>query len=355
MAKITRKYLENLPKADLHCHLDGSLRIKTIIELAKEYKVKLPTYDEEGLAKLVQVGQTCSSLEEYLKAFDITLAVLQEKDALIRTAYELAEDAAKENVKYMEVRYSPILHTKRGLKLTEIVDGVKEGLELAEKKFDIITGIIICGIRQISPETSLHLADLCVAYKNRGVVGFDLAGAEANYPAKHHKEAFYRILNNNINCTLHAGEAFGADSIAQAIHYCGAHRIGHGTRLSEDGDLLNYVNDHRIPLEICLTSNVQTRSVKNYESHPIKLYYTYGLRVTLNTDNRLVSNTTLTDELLIAARTYNFTSADIKSIIIHGFKSAFLSYRDKKRLLQRIIPELDPEGELIFPREAPSH
>ncbi len=337
---FTREDIFKLPKTDLHLHLDGSLRVPTIIELAKEYKVDLPTFDEEELTKQLVVPVDCPSLEAYLEPFNTTLSVLQDKDALTRVAFELAEDCAKENVKLMEVRYSPILHQQKRMKLTEIVDAVLRGLKMAEKKYDIQTGVIICGMRHIEPAVSLRLAEVAVAYKYQGVCGFDLAGAEANHPAKDHKDAFYLILNNNVNCTIHAGEAFGPESIAQALHYCSAHRIGHGTHLKEDGDLLNYVNDHRIPLEICLTSNVQTKSCKTLEDHPLRFYYDFGVRVTVNTDNRLMSNTTVTDELFLAAKTFDLNLMDVKNIIINGFKSSFLHYRDKVRLLHDVLPDL---------------
>jgi len=308
-----------------------------LIELAREQKVQLPTLDEEQLKKLLISGSQVGSLENYLKAFDITLAVMQEKEALSRIAFELAEDAARENVWYLEVRFSPVLHLHKGLRYSEIVDAILLGLEKARRQYHIKTGLIICAMRDHPPSESRELAEVCIAYKNKGVVGFDLAGAELDYPAKNHVTAFALVLNNNINCTIHAGEAFGPPSIAQAIHYCGAHRIGHGTRLREDGDLLNYVNDHRIPLEICLTSNLQTHSVASLEEHPFRFYFDYRLRVTLNTDNRLMSATTVTDELFLAAKTFKLTMEDIKDIIIHGFKSAFLSYRDRKRLLDEAL------------------
>ncbi len=330
-----------MPKTDLHCHLDGSLRIDTVLDLAKKQKVELPTTDRKALKKLLVPGLKCKSLVEYLRPFDITLSVMQEAEALYRTAFELAEDAAKENVWYLEVRYSPVLHTKKGMRLTEIVDAVLAGLKDAEKKYHIKTGVIICGMRNINPETSLILAELATAYKNQGVVAFDLAGAEENYPAKHHREAFYLILNNNINCTAHAGEAYGPESIHQAIHYCGAHRIGHGTRLKEDGDLLNYVNDHRIPLEICLTSNIQTKAATSYEAHPLKFYYDYGLRVTINTDNRLISDTTVTKELHLAAKYADWNMNDLKNVIVAGFKSAFMPMREKAIMLNMVNAELE--------------
>jgi adenosine deaminase len=338
--EIPRELIQELPKTDLHVHLDGSLRIETIIQLAKEGKIELPTTNSDDLKKIVVSGKNSQNLSEYLQGFEITLSVMQDTEALYRIAYELAEDAATENIWYIEVRFSPILHIRNGLQLTTIVDSVLEGLGDAEKKFNIKTGIILCGMRNINPETSLSLAELAVAYKNKGVVGFDLAGQEENYPAKDHKEAFFIIRKNNINTTAHAGEAYGPESIHQAIHDCGAHRIGHGTRLYEDGDLLNYVNDHRIPLEICLTSNIQTGAANSFDSHPLRFYYDYGLRVTINTDNRLISNTTMTDELYLVAKYLNLNLDEIKSIIIDGFKSAFLPNRAKSIMLNMVYDKL---------------
>jgi adenosine deaminase len=338
----SEEFIRNLPKVDLHCHLDGSLRPETIWELAQNREVNLPANSLEELREIFSLQKkTPRSLVEYLKRFDYTLAVLQDVEALSRAAYELAVDNAAENVLYLEVRYSPILHTRKGLKLIQVMDAVLEGLARAEREVGIKTGVIICGIRNINPETSLRLAELTVAYKHQGVVGFDLAGFEDKYPAKAHNEAFYLIRKNNINCTVHAGEAYGPDSIKQALHNLNTHRIGHGTRLREDGDLLNYVNDHRIPLEICVTSNVHTGAVKSIEEHPLRLYYDCGLRVTLNTDNRLMSDTTLTKEYLMASRIFGFTEQDLKNIAVMGFKSAFMSHKDKVSLLDRVLKILN--------------
>jgi adenosine deaminase len=338
---ITEEFLHQLPKTELHCHLDGSLRLNTILDLAQKDKVELPSTDPDILLKMVSITGHKGTLADYLKKFEITLSVLQTPAALSRAAYELAEDCHSENVLYLEVRYSPILHTTRGMTPMESVDAVLKGLKQAEQDFKIKTGIIICGIRSISPDVSYRLAELAVAFKNRGVVGFDLAGIEENFPAKDHREAFSLILNNNINTTLHAGEDYGPESIHQAVHYCGAHRIGHGVRLKEDGDLLNYINDHRIALEICMTSNIHTGSVKNYESHPFKFYYDYGLRVTLNTDNRLISNTSLTKEYLLAHKYFNLQIVDFKEIIIGGFKSAFMPHRIRTEIIKQIAEQLD--------------
>jgi adenosine deaminase len=336
---IDAAFVRAMPKADLHCHLDGSLRIQTILDLAREHDVELPTVDPVALRHALHAGDDCEDLVDYLKAFDITCKVLQTEDALERAAFELAEDAAAENVRYVEVRYAPVLHTARGMRLDQIVQAVLDGLRRAEQTYDIQTGLIICGIRNMAPEVSLQAAEVAVAFKNRGVVGFDLAGAEVDNPAKDHGESFYLIRKNNINVTIHAGEAYGPESIGQAIHYCGAHRIGHGTRLRENGDLLNYVNDHRIPLEVCLKSNVQTRAVRNIASHPFKFYLDLGLLVTLNTDNRLITDTTVSDEYLLAARQWGLGIEEMSWIMMNGFQAGFMPFRDKKHLQRRVREE----------------
>ena len=338
---IDRAFVRAMPKADLHCHLDGSLRISTILDLAKQQGVELPSTDPKGLKAAMGAGKICDDLVDYLRAFDITCKVLQTEASLERAAFELAEDSAAENVRYLEVRYAPMLHTVKGLRLDKVVQAVLDGLHRAERAYDIKTGLIICGIRNMDPEISLRMAEVAIAFKNRGVVGFDLAGAEVDNPAKHHREAFYLIRNNNINVTIHAGEAYGPESISQAIHYCGAHRIGHGTRLRENGDLLNYVNDHRIPVEACLKSNIQTRSAKSMNSHPFKFYLDLGLRVTLNTDNRLITDTTVSDEYLLAQTQWSLSAVEMGWIMENGFQSAFLPFRDKLQLTARVRREYD--------------
>lgn len=341
MSKISNELLRKLPKVELHCHLDGSLRIATIIDLASQQNVSLPSSNPVNLKKILSIGDNRGTLEEYIARFDITLSVLQTPESLERVSFELIEDVAKENIKYIEIRYSPILHTQKGMTLEEAIVSVKKGLEKGEKEFKVKSGIIVCGIRHISPENSLKLADLCVRFKNNGVIGFDLAGAEENFPAKDHREAFYMILNNNINATIHAGEAFGPSSIHQAIHHCGAHRIGHGTRLKEDQDLMDYVNNHRITLEVCLKSNVHTRSIKSLKDHPMRYYYDKGLRITLNTDNRLISDTTLTNEFIIARDYFNFTLHDFREITITAIKASFLPHLNRKIMIKSIAKELE--------------
>ncbi|NOZ74692.1 MAG: adenosine deaminase [FCB group bacterium] len=344
---INTDLIHRLPKVELHCHLDGSLRPDSMLDIAHKEKVDLPASNVEDLHRILAIGKKRGSLEDYIRRFDITLSVLQTPGALERAAYELIQDVAEENVRYIEIRYSPILHTQKGMTPDESIEAVKAGLKHGEKEFGVLSGIIVCGIRNISPEVSLRLADLTLRYKNNGVVGFDLAGAEENFPAKHHREAFYLILNNNINATIHAGEAFGPASIHQALHYCGAHRIGHGTRLKEDRDLLQYVNDHRIPLEICLTSNWHTRSVRSLRYHPIREYFKSGIRVTLNTDNRLISDTTLTREFMLAHNLFGFGLREFRTVTINAAKSAFLPHLDRKKLTRQIAEELEQDFGLM--------
>lgn len=341
--EITREFLERIPKTDLHVHLDGSLRLRTILELAEQQKVKLPggADSEESLARAIHMGEICRDLNDYLKAFDVTLSVLQTEEALYRAAFELGEDMARENVRYTEIRYSPLLHTRNGLSYPVIVEAVAEGLREAKRRYGLMSGQIICGIRHVTPEASLRMAELAVAFKNKGVVGFDLAGGEADNPPKDFADAFYLVRNNNVNVTIHAGEAFGPESIHQAIHSCGAQRIGHGTRLREDGDLLNFINDHRIPLEICITSNVQTRACASFESHPLAFYLSYGLRCCLNTDNRLVTDTSMTQEFVTAVETFNLGVGDVRKLVIDGFKSSFMPYRKKQTVLAKALAEFD--------------
>ncbi len=331
--------LHDLPKAELHVHLDGSLRPETVVELADEHGVELPERDPERLDDYLYV-RNAGNLEDYLARFDATISVMQHSGSLERVAYELCEDAARENVRYLEIRYSPILLTEEGLPLPETVEAPLRGMRRAEEEHGVESRLIICGIRNMGPDVSRDLADLTIAFKDRGVVAFDLAGAEYNYPAKKHKNAFYMVRNANVNATIHAGEAYGPESIHQALHYCGAHRIGHGTRLYEDEELTRYVRDHRIPLEICLTSNVQTRAVDSFEEHPVRRYFDRGLVVSLHTDNRLMSRTTVTDEYFRAWKHTGFDLEEIGDMVVHGFRSAFLELDRKRALLGRVVPEI---------------
>jgi adenosine deaminase len=325
--------LRQLPKAELHCHLDGSVRPETLVELAREHRVQLPRQTAEELAEYMRVDDA-QSLEDYLRRFDVTISVMQSEEALERIAYELAEDAADDGVRYIEIRNAPLLNVVQGLTLVQAVEAPLRGLRKAENDFGITARFIICGLRQFPPESSLEMARLAVEFKNDGVVAFDLAGGEKGNPASRHAEAFRYARENNLAVTVHAGEGDGAESVREAVHVCGANRIGHGTRLIEDPDLTQYVNDRRIALEVCLTSNVQTRVADSYESHPFREYFDRGLNVTLNTDNRLMSATTLTDEYVYAAEHLGFTVEELAGIALNGFESAFLPWEDRLVLIE---------------------
>jgi len=342
--ELTKEFIRRMPKAELHVHLDGSLRPDTLVELARDQKVKLPTTDLTELKHYLHVHDA-RNLMDYLARFETTLSVLQVPEALERVTYELVQDGAADGVRYMEIRYSPILCTKKGMPLTEAVEAPLRGMRRAEQDFGVRTGLIICGIRNMSPATSMDLANLTVAFKGKGVVAFDLAGAEYNYPAKKHREAFYTVVNANVAATIHAGEAYGPESIAQALHYCHADRIGHGTRLFEDPDLERYVNDRRVPLEVCVTCNVQTHAVPSVEQHPVRRYFDLGIVVCLNTDNRLMSATTVTDEYWLAHTRLGFSRAEIERMILYGFESAFLPHQERSRMVEQARHDLAKLGD----------
>jgi adenosine deaminase len=335
-----RERLLRLPKAELHCHLDGSVRPETLLELANEYGVAMPADDPDALRDYMLVSDA-HNLEEYLERFSITLSVMQTEEALERIAEELAADAARDGVRYIEVRYAPVLNVREGLSLGAAVEAPLRGLARAEGEHGIIGRVIVCAIRNMSPDVSLELARLAVAYRARGVVGFDLAGGERGNPAAAHAAAFAHARDNELAVTVHAGEGDGALSVRQAVHQCGAHRLGHATRLIEDASLTQYVNDRRIALEICLTSNVQTRAVSSYDAHPLRQYFDRGMKVVLNTDNRLMSGTTLTDEYELAARHLDFTFDDLCQVAVNGFESAFLPWEERQKLLARVREEVD--------------
>jgi adenosine deaminase len=332
--------LRQLPKAELHCHLDGSLRPATLLELGRDQRVSLPKQTAEELAEYMRVDDA-QHLDDYLRRFDVTISVLQTAEALERAAYELAEDAHEDGVRYIEIRNAPILNVVRGLTLVEAIEAPLRGLSRAENDFGITARFIVCSLRQLPPESSLDLAKLAVEFRNDGVVAFDLAGGEKGNPASVHAEAFRYAREHNLAVTVHAGEGDGAHSIHEAVHICGADRIGHGTRLIEDPELTQYVNDRRIALEVCLTSNVQTRVADSYATHPIREYFDRGLNVTLNTDNRLMSATTLTDEYVVAAEQLGFTIEELAGIALNGFESAFLPWEDRLMLIEEVSDTID--------------
>jgi adenosine deaminase len=344
MTRPTWDFLHALPKADLHVHLDGSLRPATVLDLARQRDVLPDLRSEEDVLAVCRAPAECSSLEHYLEAFDITLTVMQDEAALERVAFELAEDAHRENVRWLEVRYAPVLHTRQGLQGDQAVAAVQRGLDRARRRYGIRSGQIICGIRHLEPAASVDLARLAARWHGHGVVGFDLAGAERDNPAKEHLEAFDIVRAANVSVTVHAGEAFGPTSIHQALHFAGARRLGHGTRLVEDPDLMAWVNDFRVAVEVCLVSNVQTRAVRTLQEHPIARYLAEGLRVTLNTDNRLVSATTMTDEYALAVEAFDLDQDAVLGLVLNGFKAAFLPLAEKRRLIEQVLAEFDALG-----------
>jgi adenosine deaminase len=337
--KITRELIRRLPKTDLHVHLDGSLRPATMLELADDLGVPLPAPDPAALADYMNVSDG-RNLVDYLARFEITLGLMQTESALERIAFELAVDAAGENVRYMEVRFCPALNMRGGLTGEAVVEAALSGLRRAEAEADIGTALILCGLRNLPPQTSVDMARLAVRFRDRGVVAFDLAGAEDGNPPVEHRAAFELAAHANLGITVHAGEAFGPASIHQAIHDCGARRIGHGTRLFEDPDLMRFVNDFRIPLEVCPTSNVQTRATSSLEEHPMRLYFDQGLVVTVNTDNRLMSGTTMTDEFLRIHEAQGYGWDELCQLALMGFQSAFLPWQEKSALMATARQEM---------------
>jgi adenosine deaminase len=345
--KLDDSVIKKLPKVLLHEHLDGVLRPKTIVDLAasEDYQ-QLPTTDPEQLAKWFHQGANQGSLPKYLEGFQHTIAVLQTEEALERAAYEQAEDLHHDGVVYFETRFAPIFHTRKGLTHQQVVSAVLKGLERGRKTLGVASGLIICAMRNM--DVSLDMAELAVDFRARGVVGFDLAGEEGGFPPKKHVDAFHYIQRENFNITIHAGEGFGKESIWQAIQYCGAHRIGHGTRLIDDmavangcamklGDLAQYVLDKRIPLEICLISNVHTGAAPSVREHPFGIFFKEKFRVTLNTDNRLMSDTTLSKEFEAAQQAFGLTLDDFEKITINAMKSAFLPYSKRCDFIYSVI------------------
>jgi adenosine deaminase len=350
---LSLETLRAAPKVLLHDHLDGGLRPGTVVELAREQKYAgLPTNDPGELARWFHASAASGSLSLYLRGFAHTIAVMQTVDAIERVAYECGEDLAHDGVVYAEVRYAPVFSTQRGLNLEQVVTAVVRGFERAEARYPITLRQIICAMRDRTD--SLEMAELAVAHREQGVVGFDIAGEEAGHPPKAHLEAFQLCRRENFSITIHAGEAFGPPSIWQALQYCGAHRIGHGVRLIEDmaivdkgpdatvvklGPLAAYIRDKRIPLELCPSSNVDTGAVPSLEEHPIRHFIEQRFRVTVNTDNRLMSDVTLSEEFRRLSRAFALTLDDVERLTMNAMKSAFIGYDER---LEHIYGKIKP-------------
>jgi adenosine deaminase len=335
---LTRELIHRLPKAELHVHLDGCLRPATMLELAREQGMTLPADSPGELADALFARNT-RHLEEYLQLYRHTVSLMQTPNAMERIAYEFVLDAAADNVKYVEVRYCPALHTP-AMTLTEAIESPLAGLKRGEAETGTVARLILCGLRTFGPSVSQKLAEAVVDYGSDGVVAFDLAGSEHGHPAAAHAKAFEHVLAHGLNCTCHAGEAAGPESIDEAIHVCGAQRIGHGTHLFQDPELEEQVIGQQIPLEVCISSNVHTHAVDGFEVHPVRRYMDKGGKVTLNTDSRLMDRTSVSDEYWVAHEKLGFTRDELDRVILNGFESAFLPDEHKAALLARVTREL---------------
>jgi len=344
---IDPEVIRRAPKVLLHDHLDGGLRPQTVIELARDGGYEgLPTTDPGELVRAFTAGADRKSLELYLEGFEHTVGVLQSREALTRVALECAEDLAADGVVYAEVRYAPELSTHGGLSLDEVVESILDGFSQGSAAYGIKLGLIVTAMRQFA--RSVEIAEVSIRYRDAGTVGFDVAGPEAGFPPTRYLDAFNLIHHANFHLTIHAGEAFGLPSIWEALQWCGAHRLGHGVRIVDDivvgpdgeismGRLANYVRDQRVPLEMCPTSNVHTGAVASIEEHPIDLLRRLRFRVTVNTDNRLMSGVTLSDEMATLSRVFGFGLDEMQWLTLNAVKSAFAPFDERLRLINGVI------------------
>ncbi|MFC8089409.1 adenosine deaminase [Streptomyces sp. NPDC057301] len=344
--RVDTDVIRHLPKAVLHDHLDGGLRPATVVELAESVGHTLPTTDPDELAAWYFEAANSGDLVRYIATFEHTLAVMQSREGLLRTAEEYVLDLAADGVVYGEVRYAPELNTNGGLTLAEVVETVQEGLAAGMAKAaaagtPVRVGTLLCGMRMF--DRVREAADLAVAFRDAGVVGFDIAGAEAGFPAADHVDAFDHLRRESVPFTIHAGEADGLSSIHQALQVCGAQRIGHGVRITDDivdgklGRLAGWVRDRRIALEMCPTSNLQTGAATSIAEHPITALKDLGFRVTLNTDNRLVSGTTMTREMSLLVEQAGWTVEDLRTVTVNALKSAFIPFGERKALIEDVV------------------
>jgi adenosine deaminase len=349
-----RDQVRRAPKVLLHDHLDGGLRPQTIVDIAREVGHELPADDAESLGRWFAEAADSGSLERYLETFDHTVAVMQTADALTRVARECVEDLVEDGVVYAEIRYAPEQHVSDGLTLDQVVAAVQAGFDAGTGAAGgrIVVRQLLTAMRHQA--RSREIAELAVAWRDRGVAGFDIAGAEAGYPPTRHLDAFEYLQRENAHFTIHAGEAFGVPSIWQAIQWCGADRLGHGVRIIDDitvhgdpgatgqpsvelGLLAAYVRDKRIPLEMCPTSNVQTGAATSIAEHPIGLLKRLRFRVTVNTDNRLMSRTSMTDEMTALVEAFGYDLDDLRWFTINAMKSAFLPFDERLAIIDDVI------------------
>ncbi|MCG5448941.1 adenosine deaminase [Micromonospora hortensis] len=347
VATIRYEDIVKVPKALLHDHLDGGLRPATIVDLAAEVGHELPTTDPEALGRWFADAADSGSLERYLETFAHTVAVMQTAPALRRVARECALDLAADGVVYAEVRFAPEQHLERDLSLDEVVEAVLAGFaegtaQAVEAGLTIRVGTLLTAMRHAA--RSQEIAELAVRHRDAGVVGFDIAGAEAGFPPTRHLDAFEYLQRENFHFTIHAGEAFGLPSIWQAIQWCGADRLGHGVRIVDDiapdgslGRLAAYVRDKRIPLELCPSSNVQTGAVASIADHPIGLLRDLRFRATVNTDNRLMSGTSMSREMSLLVETFGYGWKELQWFTINAMKSAFIPFDERLRIIDDLI------------------
>ncbi|MFR9806286.1 adenosine deaminase [Pseudonocardia sp. RS010] len=346
-APPTTDSIRSAPKVLLHDHLDGGLRAGTVVELADAVGYAgLPTRDPEELAGWFLGAAHSGSLERYLETFGHTVAVMQTREALVRVAQEAAEDLAADGVVYAEVRFAPELHVEQGLDLDGVVQAVLEGFERGSAARGITVRCLLTAMRHAA--RSQEIAELAVRYRDAGVVGFDIAGAEKGFPPTRHLDAFDYVRQQNAHVTIHAGEAFGLPSIWEALQFCGADRLGHGVRIVDDitvrpdgtaelGRLAAWVRDMRIPLEMCPTSNVHTGAATSLADHPIGLLRDLRFRVTVNTDNRLMSGCTMTSEMAALVDTFGWGWEDLRWLTINAMKSAFLHFDKRLSIIDEVI------------------
>jgi adenosine deaminase len=339
--------IRRAPKVLLHDHLDGGLRPSTVVELAQQTGYDaLPTTDAGELGRWFQENADAGSLPRYLSTFSHTVGVMQTHEALVRVARECAEDLADDGVVYAEVRFAPELHLEGGLTLPEVVDAVQEGYRLGCAGRPIRVVSLLTAMRHAA--RSLEIAELAVDFRDKGVVGFDIAGAEAGYPPSRHLAAFQHMQRENGHYTIHAGEAFGLPSIWEALQECHADRLGHGVRIVDDisvdtagratlGRLAQYVRDTRIPLEMCPSSNVQTGAARSIAEHPIGLLRSLQFRVTVNTDNRLMSGVSVSSEMAALVEAFGYGWDDLRWLTINGMKSAFIPFDERLALINEVI------------------
>ncbi len=343
---LTPDVVRAVPKVLLHDHLDGGLRPSTIVELAREVGHTLPTEDAESLGRWFTDSADSGSLVRYLETFDHTVAVMQRADHLTRVARECVEDLAADGVVYAEIRYAPEQHLEDGLTLEEVVRAVQLGFDEGTAATGMVAKQLLTAMRHQA--RSREIAELAVLHRDDGVVGFDIAGAEAGYPPTRHIDAFEYLQRENAHFTIHAGEAFGLPSIWQALQWCGADRLGHGVRIIDDievdddgtvhlGRLAQYVRDKRIPLELCPHSNIQTGAAASIAEHPIGLLSRQRFRVTVNTDNRLMSGTSMSKEMSALVDAFGWKLADLQWVTVNAMKSAFTHFDQRLRLINDVI------------------